>query len=40
MIDFFHWKYQGDWNFDPEFWPEPKAMVKELKELAKAAKKD
>lgn len=30
VIDFFHWKHQGDWSFDPEFWPDPAAMVKEL----------
>ncbi|KAE8146193.1 putative glycosyl hydrolase [Aspergillus avenaceus] len=33
VIDFFHWKHQGDWSFDPEFWPDPDAMIKELKEL-------
>ena len=30
VIDFFHWTRQGDWQFDPEFWPDPKAMVAEL----------
>ncbi len=33
VIDFFHWDYQGDWSFDPEYWPDPGAMVKELKEM-------
>ncbi|KXG54538.1 Aldolase-type TIM barrel [Penicillium griseofulvum] len=33
VVDFFHWKHQGEWSFDPEFWPDPEAMVKELKEL-------
>jgi alpha-D-xyloside xylohydrolase len=33
VIDFFHWIYQGDWSFDPEYWPDPKAMVDELHEL-------
>ncbi|KAL1584610.1 hypothetical protein WHR41_06970 [Cladosporium halotolerans] len=33
VIDFFHWKNQGEWSFDPKFWPDPAAMVKELKEL-------
>ncbi|KAK5113204.1 hypothetical protein LTR62_003540 [Meristemomyces frigidus] len=33
VIDFFHWKRQGEWSFDPEFWPDPAAMVKELKEM-------
>jgi len=31
VIDFFHWDYQGDWDFDPTYWPDPKAMVEELK---------
>lgn len=30
VIDFFHWPYQGDWKFDPQYWPDPKAMVDEL----------
>ena len=30
VIDFFHWPYQGDWRFDPVYWPDPKAMVDEL----------
>lgn len=30
VIDFFHWPYQGDWKFDPVYWPDPKAMIKEL----------
>ena len=33
VIDFFHWKHQGEWSFDPEFWPDPAAMVTELKEM-------
>ncbi len=31
VVDFFHWTYQGDWAFDPEYWPDPRAMVDELK---------
>jgi alpha-D-xyloside xylohydrolase len=23
VIDFFHWKHQGEWSFDSEFWPDP-----------------
>lgn len=23
VIDFFHWKHQGEWSFDPKFWPDP-----------------
>jgi len=30
VIDFFHWTMQGDWQFDPECWPNPTAMVREL----------
>ena len=33
VIDFFHWIWQGDWSFDPEYWPDPAAMVKELKDM-------
>ena len=33
VIDFFHWTNQGDWKFDPEYWPDPQAMVDELKEM-------
>ncbi len=30
VIDFFHWTRQGDWKFDSEYWPDPKAMCDEL----------
>lgn len=33
VIDFFHWIYQGDWDFDPEYWPDPQAMVDELRSM-------
>ncbi len=33
VIDFFHWAYQGEWSFDPKCFPDPAAMVKELKDL-------
>ncbi|WMJ86281.1 glycoside hydrolase family 31 protein [Anaerocolumna sp. MB42-C2] len=33
VIDFFHWTRQGDFKFEPRDWPDPKNMVKELKEL-------
>ncbi len=33
VIDFFHWTMQGDWRFDPQAWPDPAAMVRELKEM-------
>ena len=33
VIDFFHWTAQGDFKFDPKYWPDPVKMVRELKEL-------
>ena len=33
VIDFFHWSAQGDFRFDPEFWPDPEEMVRELEEM-------
>lgn len=33
VIDYFHWTEQGEWQFDPKYWPDPKAMVDELKEM-------
>ncbi len=33
VIDFFHWPKQGEWKFDPAYWPDPDAMVQELKEM-------
>ncbi|KAK5174066.1 uncharacterized protein LTR77_001146 [Saxophila tyrrhenica] len=33
VIDFFHWVHQGEWSFDPKCFPDPAAMVKELKEM-------
>lgn len=30
VIDFRHWRHWGDWKLDPEFWPDPPAMVREL----------
>ncbi|MCD8119827.1 MAG: family 31 glucosidase [Lachnospiraceae bacterium] len=30
VVDFFHWVRQGDWAFDPEYWPDPQAMAEEL----------
>lgn len=32
-VDFFHWTMQGDFKFEPRDWPDPDAMVKELKEM-------
>lgn len=33
VIDWLHWRVQGDWHFDEDFWPDPTAMVKELASL-------
>lgn len=33
VIDFFHWTEQGDWKFDPVYWPDPEAMCRELEEM-------
>lgn len=33
VIDFFHWSMQGNFEFEKRDWPDPEAMVKELKEL-------
>ncbi|VUC34034.1 unnamed protein product [Clonostachys rosea] len=33
VIDFFHWPKEGEWKFDPTFWPDPDAMIEELKSL-------
>ena len=33
VVDFFHWTMQGDFKFEPLDWPDPEAMVKELKEM-------
>jgi len=33
VIDFFHWPKQGEWKFDSTYWPDPEAMIAELKEM-------
>jgi alpha-D-xyloside xylohydrolase len=33
VSDFFHWSAMGDYRFDENEWPDPKAMVDELREL-------
>lgn len=33
VIDFFHWTQQGEWKFDPKYWPDPGAMCRELEEM-------
>lgn len=33
VIDFFHWTKQGDFKFEPRDWPNPEAMIAELKSM-------
>ncbi len=33
VVDFFHWTLQGEWAFDPECFPDPEGMVRELREM-------
>lgn len=33
VIDFFHWPEQGEWKFDPTYWPDPDGMVQELRDM-------
>jgi alpha-D-xyloside xylohydrolase len=33
VVDFFHWPLQGEWKFDPVYWPDPASMIKELKDM-------
>lgn len=33
VIDYYHWFRCGDWRFDEEYFPDPAAMVAELKEM-------
>jgi alpha-D-xyloside xylohydrolase len=33
VIDYYHWPVMGVWDFDPEAFPAPEAMVRELKEM-------
>lgn len=33
VADYFHWTRQGEWKFDPTEWPDPHAMVDELRSL-------
>ncbi len=33
VVDFFHWPLQGDWRFDPTYWPDPEGMIAELQEM-------
>lgn len=33
VIDYFHWLYEGEWSFDPQYWPDPDAMIRELESM-------
>ncbi|HIX29355.1 MAG TPA: glycoside hydrolase family 31 protein [Candidatus Blautia stercoravium] len=33
VCDFFHWPHMGDYRFEEEFFPDPEAMVQELKSM-------
>jgi alpha-D-xyloside xylohydrolase len=33
VCDYFHWTHLGDWKFDSTEWPDPAAMVEELRAL-------
>ncbi len=33
VVDYFHWPKQGDFRFDPTYWPDPDAMIAKLKEM-------
>ena len=33
VIDYFHWTERGDWKFDPQNFPDPKAMIDELRSM-------
>ena len=33
VIDFLHWTLMGEWRFNPDDWPDPAGMVRELEEM-------
>jgi alpha-D-xyloside xylohydrolase len=33
VVDYLHWRHLGDWDFDRRAWPDPRAMVEELRGL-------
>lgn len=33
IVDYFHWTKQGEYRFDPKFWPDPEGMCRELAEM-------
>ncbi len=33
VIDYFHWTEQGDYKFDPKYWPNPREMADKLHDM-------
>ncbi|NLM19984.1 MAG: glycoside hydrolase family 31 protein [Clostridiaceae bacterium] len=33
VADFFHWTQQGEWKFDPKYWPDVAGMCEELESM-------
>jgi alpha-D-xyloside xylohydrolase len=33
VADFFHWPMQGEYKFDPDYWPDPAGMIRELEAM-------
>src|SRR5580700_10037828 len=33
VVDFFHWPKQGEYCFDPDYWPDPARMIAELEAM-------
>lgn len=33
VVDFFHWPKQGEYCFDPDYWPDPGSMIAELEAM-------
>ncbi len=33
VADFYHWPVTGDWKFNPELWPDPAGMIRELESM-------
>ncbi|MET7399477.1 TIM-barrel domain-containing protein [Dactylosporangium sp. NPDC005572] len=32
VVDYLHWRHLGDWDWNPDDWPDPRAMAKTLRE--------
>jgi len=33
VIDFLHWISHGDWKLDPQYWPDPAGMIRQLEQI-------